>query len=61
MSKVYREWEETVDKDSKEWKDFQKELEIGEYLYSKNIQPILDLMLTGATKFDTINGEKNEQ
>jgi|TARA_R100000084_G_scaffold108089_2_gene69822 hypothetical protein len=61
MSKLYREWEETVDKDSKEWKDFQKELEIGEYLYSKNIQPILDLMLTGATKFDTINGEKNEQ
>ena len=58
MSKLYREWEETVDKDSKEWKDFQKELEIGEYLYSKNIQPILDLMLTGATKFDTINGEK---
>ena len=61
MSKLYRKWEETVDKDSKEWKDFQKELEIGEYLYSKNIQPILDLMLTGATKFDTINGEKNEQ
>ena len=42
MSKVFNEWFETIDKDSQEWKEFEKKQQKYNYWYDKNIDPHLD-------------------
>lgn len=42
MSKVFREWFDTVDKDSQEWLDFVKQQEQDDYMSEKILKEIED-------------------
>jgi len=51
MSKLFREWEENVDKESKEWLDFQKQMEYDDAMFNQMVK-VLDWMMPKNNKGD---------